>query len=280
MQSAPQSAPHASLQTASLYLRYISIQIRTQMQYRVAFLLNLAADFFATFLSFAALALILQRFENIGGWRLGEVAFLYGLVQLSFGAVEMAFAGFAPKAFSRRVRAGSFDQLLLRPVNMTLQILGSRFTLDSFGRGIQGVAIFGLALTILDVQWSVFKLAYLPVVILSMMAFFGGLFVINATITFWTIDARTAMNIFSYGSSEMIAYPMHIYPVWLRRIFTFFIPAIFLSYYPTLFFLDKPDPLNFPAFAPFLTPFVGGIVLFLAFRFWRFGLRHYQSTGS
>ena len=35
----------------------------------------------------------------------------------------------------------------------------------------------------------------------------------------------------------------------MRRVFTFVIPAIFLNYYPALFFWTKPDPFNFPSFA-------------------------------
>ena len=73
---------------------------------------------------------------------------------------------------------------------------------------------------------------------------------------------------------------MSIYPAWIRRFFTYILPFIFMNYYPALFFLDKPDPLNMPAFAPFLAPFVAAILFWLALRFWRFGLNHYQSTGS
>jgi ABC-2 type transport system permease protein len=43
----------------------------------------------------------------------------------------------------------------------------------------------------------------------------------------------------------------------MRRFFTYIVPAIFLNYYPALYFLNKPDPFNFPAFAPFLSPLVG-----------------------
>ncbi|MEW5988101.1 MAG: ABC-2 family transporter protein, partial [Chloroflexota bacterium] len=88
------------------------------------------------------------------------------------------------------------------------------------------------------------------------------------------------VNIFTYGGSEMMSYPMSIYQGWLRRFFTFVVPAIFLNYYPALYFLDKPDPLGLPAVAPFLAPVVGLGVLTLALLFWRFGVRHYQSTGT
>jgi ABC-2 type transport system permease protein len=73
---------------------------------------------------------------------------------------------------------------------------------------------------------------------------------------------------------------MHIYGDWMRRFFTYIVPAIFLNYYPALYFLDKPDPFNFPFFAPFLSPLVGLMFLGTALAFWRFGRKHYQSTGT
>ncbi len=88
------------------------------------------------------------------------------------------------------------------------------------------------------------------------------------------------INIFTYGGKEMQSYPMHIYPRWMRTFFTFVVPAIFLNYYPTMFILDLPDRLGMPWFAPYLAPLAGSGVLLVAIAFWRFGIRHYQSTGS
>jgi ABC-2 type transport system permease protein len=121
---------------------------------------------------------------------------------------------------------------------------------------------------------------YLPFILLGLICFFGGLFVIGSTITFWTIQSIEVVNIFTYGGSEMMAYPMHIYQQWMRQFFTYIIPAIFLNYYPALYILDKPDPFNFPPIASFLSPFVGFGILLLAFKFWGFGIRNYQSTGT
>ena len=121
---------------------------------------------------------------------------------------------------------------------------------------------------------------YLPVVIAGMVCFFGGLFVIGATITFWTIESIELINIFTYGGNEMMSYPMHIYPDWMRKFFTFIIPGIFMNYYPALFILGKPDPFRMPGFTPWLAPFVGVGVLAISLRFWHFGLAHYQSTGT
>jgi ABC-2 type transport system permease protein len=264
----------------SLYLRLVSVQIRSQLQYPVSFWLDVIGTGVSLVTFFVSLALILQRFGDLGGWRLGEIAFLFGLLEASFGLMDMLFGGFDPAVFGRRVRRGTFDQLLLRPVNITLQVLGDDFILRRLGRIVQGAAIFIIALSTLEIHWTATKLLYLPLVILGIVFFFGGLFIIGSTITFWTVEAIEVMNIFTYGSSELISYPMHIYPNWLRSFFTFILPAALLNYYPALYFLDKADPLGMPHFMRFLSPLAGLLVLLIALFFWRFGIRHYQSTGT
>jgi ABC-2 type transport system permease protein len=263
-----------------LYRRLIAIQLRAQLQYPAAFWFSVVATGLFTTFGFGSLALILQRFEGIGGWTLGEVAFLFGMIEVAFGVMDMLFSGFDPPYFGRYVRLGQFDQLLLRPVNITVQILGSRLEIRRIGRIAQGFVIFGVAVALTDFHWSPLKIAYLPLVLVSLVSFFGGLFIIGATLSFWTVESLEVINILTYGGNEMMAYPMNIYRDWMRRFFTFVVPAIFLNYYPALYFLDKPDPFNLPPFAPFLAPLVGLGTLGIALRFWRLGIRHYTSTGS
>lgn len=265
---------------AHIYHRLLGAQIRSQMQYRLSFAMDLVATGLIVVLEFGALALVLQRFGHINGWTIGEVAFLYGLSEIAFGLMDLIFAGFDPPHFGKRVRLGTFDQLLLRPVNITVQVMGSDLTLRRLGKIAFGLVIFLFALQNTDITWTTAKLLYLPVVISSLFLFFGSLFIIGSTITFWTVDSVEVMNILTYGGSFTISYPMSIYPAWIRRFFTFVVPAIFLAYYPALYFLDRPEMAQTPAWAPFLAPLVGSGFLFLALRFWRFGIRHYQSTGS
>ncbi len=262
------------------YRRLVSAQVRGQMQYRTSFLLDLLATATVTITEFGALALVFGKFGSVGGWTLGEVAFLYGLVELSFGLMDMLFGGFDPAHMGQVIRRGALDQLMLRPVNLTLQVLGSDFALRRLGRIVLGVVIVGLALAWNPIDWTLAKVLYLPLVVAGMVMFFGGLFMIGGTITIWTVESIQAMNILTYGGSVLISYPMTIYNEWLRRLFTFVIPAAFLTVYPALYFLGKPDPFGLPAFAPFLAPVAGGAVLAVALWFWRFGLRHYQSTGT
>jgi ABC-2 type transport system permease protein len=266
--------------TLSLYRQLIGIQMRAQMQYRMGFALDLAATFISLTLFFVSLALVFDRFGSVAGWSLGEVAFLWGQIEISFGIMDLVFSGFDPGTFGQRVRRGQFDQLLLRPLNLTMQVLGDRFALRRLGRIVQGMVIFGVALQLAEIDWTPGKVIYLPLVILGLIGFFGGLFVIGSTITFWTVESIEVINILTYGGTEMMQYPMHIYPTALRRFFTYVIPAIFLNYYPALYFLNKPDPFGLPPLLRFISPLVGLGILGSALAFWRFGIRHYQSTGT
>ncbi len=264
----------------SIYRRLISASMRGQMQYRASFIFDLLGVGIGTGMAFGSLALILQRFENIGGWTLWEIAFLYGTVETAFGVMDMVFGGFDPGTFGQRVRRGTFDQLLLRPVSVTVQVFGSEFTLRRLARIFQGGLVLALAIVNMGAHWTLLKAAFVPVIIGSMVCFFGGLFMIGSTFTFWTVESIEAVNIFTYGGVEMLSYPMSIYDRRLRNFFTYILPSIFLNYYPALYILDKPDPLGMPSFAPIFCPFVGVGMLLVALAFWRFGIQHYQSTGT
>jgi ABC-2 type transport system permease protein len=267
-------------QAFGLYTRLILVQIRSQMQYRVSFWMELLSTGVLNGSYFLSLVLILERFNNIMGWTLGEVAFLAGVIEMSFATMDMIFSGFDAGNFSTMVKTGSFDQLLLRPVSITLQMFGSRFELRRMGRMLEGALIFIYALSVAPVHWSIDKLLYFPVVFISQVVAFGALFMMGSTLTFWTVEPVEAVNILTYGGNELMTYPASIYPTWLQRFFTYIIPFIFLNYYPGLYFLGKPDPLGMPVFAPFLAPLAAAGMLVLAAWFWKFGVNHYQSTGS
>jgi len=264
----------------TLLARLLRIQIRSQLQYPVSFIMDVIGNAIILGFYFIAFSFALSQFEGISGWTLGEVAFIWGITEFSFGVMDMLFSGFDYDAFGPMIRQGRFDQLLLRPVNITLQVLGSRFVLRRLGKMLEGLTIFIFGLSQLDIQWTAAKILYVPILSISQVLFFGSLFIIGATTTFWTKERLEILNIFTYGGSEIMSYPMHIFPRPIRWVFTFLVPAIFLSYFPAIYILEKPDPLNTPRFVSFIAPLVAGGMIFLALRFWRFGIKNYQSTGS
>ncbi len=268
------------IKSLKLLLRLLRIQVRSQLQYPASFILEVISGAIIMGFFFVSFALVFTQFDDIGGWTLGEVAFVWGITEFSFGTMDMLFSGFDYDSFGPMVRKGQFDQLLLRPVNITLQVLGSRFVMRRMGKMMEGLIIFIFGLSRLTIAWTSLKILYIPILVISQVCFFGSLFIIGATTTFWTMERLEILNIFTYGGSEIMVYPMHIFPRPIRMVFTYLVPAIFMSYFPAVYILNKPDPLNAPGFVSFLAPILAALMMWLALRFWRFGIRNYQSSGS
>jgi ABC-2 type transport system permease protein len=195
-----------------MYFRLIATEIRAQLQYPASFLFEITSHGIVISMFFISLVLILERFEHIAGWTIGEVAFLYGMIEAAFGFTDMIFSGFDPRDFGENIRRGRFDLVLLRPLGLTLQVLGSAFVLRRLGRVLQGIVIFGIGVALSEIHWTIAKVIYLPIVFGSLIFFFGGLYMIGATITFWTVESIEVMNILTYGGSEMMdAAILHLY---------------------------------------------------------------------
>ena len=261
-----------------LYLRLIGAQIRSEMQYRASMIAETFGALLITGLDFASILILLQRFQQIGGWTLAEVAFLYGTSAISFSLAELNAGGY--DYFDQMVVRGEFDRLLIRPLSLFFQMLTEAWPLRRFGRLTQGVIAFGFALSVLRPTWGAAQWAFLGVMLAGGMLFFLSIFIIGSTACFWSPQTSELTNVFTYGGQFMTSYPMSIYERWMRDFFTFIIPMAFINYYPSLFLLGKPDPFGMPAWLPFLSPIAAVAMFGAALAFWRFGVRHYQSTGS
>ncbi len=261
-----------------LYFILIGARVRSEMQYRAAFGLELLGNVVLTSLDFVGLVILLHRFGSIGDWTLPEVAFLYGTSSLSFTLAEILSGGY--QGFDTRVRMGDFDRLLTRPLPLGFQVITSDLQLRHLGRLTQGAVAFGWALSELRPAWGLLDGLFLILMLVSGSAIFLGIFIAGASTAFWSPQTGELTNVFSYGGQAMTSYPMQIYPAWMRRVFTFFLPMAFINYLPSLHLLGKSDPWNLPSWLPFLTPLAAGLTLAASLVVWRRGVRRYQSTGS
>jgi ABC-2 type transport system permease protein len=261
-----------------LYFVLIRAQIAAQMQYRVSFALQALGQFLATFTDFALVLLLFQRFPSVAGWSLGEVTFLYGLGGLAFGFSDLICGGF--DGLSKMIKLGTFDRVLTRPVGTFAQVLSSDLQIRRFGRIFQGVVTLGLALSWLEIAWSVPKVLVAISAVASGVVIFSAIWVIGAAITFWTIETSEVTNVFTYGGELLVSYPMSIYADGLRRFFVYIVPLAFVSYLPSLYILERPDPLGLPPVLQVCSPVVAVAFLVAARGVWALGVRHYQGTGS
>lgn len=261
-----------------LYLRYIGISFRSQMQYRASFVMQSVGHFLITGIEFLGIWALFDRFRSLQGWTLPEVALFYGVVNVAFAIADATSRGF--DTFSGMVKRGDFDRLLLRPRSTALQLAGQELTLRRVGRFTQGLVVLLWAASVLDIPWSPAKTALAIAAILGGVCLFFGLIILQATLAFWTTETLEIMNTVTYGGVETAQYPLAIYRRWFRRFFTFIVPLACINYFPVLAILGRPDPLDIPRLLQWTAPAVGVAFLAMALQIWKIGVRHYHSTGS
>ncbi|MBD2776277.1 ABC-2 family transporter protein [Iningainema sp. BLCCT55] len=261
-----------------LYLRYITVSLRAQMQYKVSFLLQVVGQLLGTVIDFLGVWALFSRFNSIGTWTLSEVALFYGMINISFACADALGRGF--DTFGKIIKSGDFDRLLLRPRTTVLQLLGTEFTLKRIGRFFQGFVVMMWSFSTLHIPFTLKTLWLLGSSFIGGVALFVGIVIVQATLTFWTIESLEIMNILTYGGVETAQYPISIYGKWFQRFFTFLIPLACVNYFPLLAVLEKEDTFLVPLWFCFVSPMAGILFLIVALQLWKIGERYYCSTGS
>jgi ABC-2 type transport system permease protein len=149
-----------------------------------------------------------------------------------------------------------------------------------FGRLAQGLVVLMWSVNALEVAWNPAKAALLLSMVLCSSCIFGGLFVLQATLSFWTVEGLEIWNAVTYGGTETAQYPLTIYRPWFRRFFTFVVPLVCANYLPAGAILGRPDPFGMPPIVQWCAPLIGFLFLIACLQAWRVGVHHYRSTGS
>ena len=261
------------MKTTKLYLHYVSVNIRCMMQYKTSFLLTSIGQFLVSFNVFLGIFFMFQRFSKVEGFTYSEVLLCYAIILLEFALAEMTARGF--DTFSRMVRSGEFDRILVRPQNEIVQVLGSKFELTRIGRIIQAIVMFAYGIMKSDAAWNFPKICTIVFMLIGGTAVFSALFLIYAALCFFTLDGLEFMNVFTDGAREFGKYPIGIYGKKMLFFTTFIIPYALIQYYPILYILDRRSSILY-----MFLPLAACWFLIPAILLWKFGVRHYKSSGS
>lgn len=261
-----------------IYRRLIGARIRSQLQYRLSFWLNLVSTGLISFLDFAAILVLFHQVDALGDWSAAEVGVLYGISCVSFAIADMVFGHL--DQLPQMIRMGDFDQVLVRPLGSLLQVIATDFAMRRLGKLMQGLAVLTIALVYADVEWAAGRAAMLVVAIVAGVAIFAGIWVALSTVVFWLVDSHEAVNAFTYGGNFVAQYPVNIFGPWLRRLVIYVIPLAFVAYFPALYVLGKEDALGFPRGFQFASPLVAVAVGVAGWLLWGVAVRRYRSVGS
>lgn len=262
-----------------LWVRYAGASVAGQMQYPGAFAMLAAAQALNTAVGFVGVWALFARFGRIGGWSLGEIALFYGVISTAFAISDMLSRGF--DIFGQEfVKTGNFDRLLLRPRATSLQLAGYEIRLASLGRLVQGAAVLAAGVWLAPMRWTVLDAAIVAWAVAGGIAIFYGLLILQATLSFWTVESLEVVNIVTYGGVEAGQYPLDVYARWFRNVLMFVVPIGCVSYLPLTAVLGRPNAFAAPHWIAAASPLVGWAFLAAALWVWGAGVRRYASTGS
>ncbi len=255
-----------------LYFRFFAIHIKSELAYPGSFLLNCLgrALYFGAVL--LGCVFITDRFGAVGGHSLDEILLCFGVILSAHSLAECFARGF--DRFSAIVREGQLDRLLVRPRGMVFQVICQDLRLASLGNVLLGLAMLAAAVFGGGIEWTLGRALTLTAMVLCGAVLFFGVFLIYATLCFFTMEGLEVLNIFTDGVKEHGRYPFDVYGKGVLWFLTALLPFALVQYWPLLYLTGEG-----PAWYGLL-PLVSLWFLLPCFALWRFGLRHYRSAGS
>jgi len=256
-----------------LYMKYFSMHLKSQMQYKVSFFFTTLGQFLVSLSAFLGLTFLFDRFDSVGGFSYQEVLICFAVMLMAFSTSELIGRGF--DRFPMLLGNGGFDRALVRPRNVVFQVLASQIDFSRLGRFIQAVVVFVYALPRSGIDWTWDKMLTLCLMIICGAFLFFGLFVVYAAFSFFTVEGLEFMNVLTDGGREHGRLPFSVYGDGVLKFLTYVVPLALVQYYPLLYLTGRTDNILYA-----LTPVLALLFLLPCWGFFRFGMSRYKSTGS
>lgn len=258
---------------AKLYIFFLMQRLKILLAHPANLLLGMLAQIAIQIAGVLAVWVVMSQVPDLNGWSLAEVLLIYGLMTVA-RSLSLMFSSGLLLIGPDFIRNGRFDCFLTRPIDPLFHLLADRFNHEGLGEFALGAVLVIQASQSLGIDWTPLKLAVLVVGVLSGGLIFIAINLITAVSAFWIINSFRL----TWAVSEphyFAKYPLTIYPRTVGIVLTWLLPFALASYYPASYILDRDSG----SLAWVGLPVAAGL-LFLGYRLWQFGLRHYTSTGS
>lgn len=255
------------------YMRALSLNLKSELEYRTSFIFSFISQIVIFFSYYFVILSLFSRFNNIKGFTLYEVLLCFAIIQFGYSFNEVFARGL--DKFDDLIIQGGFDRLLLRPKSIIIQVLYNESDFVKTSRLFHAIIILGVALTHLNIEWSIMKVICLILMMVSATIIFFSIFLLAASYCFITVQGLEVRNVFTDGGKHMAQYPIGIFSKGFIYFFTFIIPYAFVNYYPLLYVLGKSNNILY-AFSPLLL-FIYVIPCIIVFYL---GVKRYSSVGS
>lgn len=221
---------------------------------------------------------MVSNYQPLSGWTFPQLAFLYGLGDLSHGLM-MVFS-VQNWWIETSVVRGEFDRMLLRPINVFFQFSVTYINFIGLMDVLVGGTIFIYSCYLIGFNWSIYTIMKVILIVVGAALIRSSIFTIFCSIAFWTKRSQSMFVLLNDFMERTTLYPMSIYPYFVQLMLTLIIPIAFISFYPSSELLGKSTPFALPLGMSVWTPLIGVVMFILANLVFNYGLKNYESTGS
>jgi ABC-2 type transport system permease protein len=219
------------MRAVRLALLHLRVGVMNEMQYRANFVVQLLQSLVAVATGLVVLSLIFDRTDQLDGWTRPQLLVVMGVFTLVGGLI-----GFVIEPNMGRVmmdiRQGTFDHVLTKPVDAQLLSSVREFRLWRLTDALVGVVVLGwgvagldTSIRVIDVLGFVFTLAAGTILVYC-------LWLAVTTGAFWFVRMEQVQELFT-GLYRAGAYPVGVYPTWLRLTLTYLVPIGFAITVPS-----------------------------------------------
>ncbi len=256
-----------------LYWAFLRQRFKTLLEYRANFLIGASSTIFLQTAGLLTIWVVMSQIPDLNGWSLDELLLIYGLLMLAKSLNHM-FADNLWTLGQVYIRTGGFDRFLVRPINPLFHLLADRFNHEGIGYFLIGAALVINSSVALGIDWTLLNLLYLLLAVVSGGVIFMALNLITSVTAFF-MTMSTPVMWAVHDTNEFAKFPLTIYHKAIGLALTWLLPFGFASFYPASYLLGRNTTV-----LVWLGPVVAAVLLFIGYRLWLFGLRHYASTGS
>lgn len=257
----------------AIYAKFLTSSIQRDLEFKANFFANVAQNILWISFFVFLLRVVFTNTSSVAGWTEGSAYVLAATVFFTYSFCIMVFSVNLME-IPEKVRKGTLDFDLLKPVDSQFLVSIRKFHFDEFGTVLGGLIILIVGLNMLDVVPTFANtLMYIVMCICAVLLFYSLQFALM-TLGIWLVRVD---NLWALG--EMIYYvarfPVDIFRSPFRLILTYYIPIAFIATEPTRMLLGQSSWA-----APLWAIGWTAAALLVSRAFWRFASRHYTSASG
>jgi len=243
------------------------------MEFRINFVGKLVQNLIWMVFFFLMILVIYSNVTSVAGWTRGDAYVLTATSFLLLAVVNLLFT-FNLLEIPQKVRQGTLDFDLVKPLDTQFLVSVRKFNFDEVGTLFAGIAMAMLGVSLSGHQPKVIEIIAYIFLLLCAMAIFYSFDLTLMTLAVWLVRVENLWAL----SDQIIGLtrvPIDVYaPTW-KRLLTFYIPLAFLASIPAKALIGKVD------MALLMWGFFWAFGSLIASRFFfLFAMRRYHSASS